>query len=197
MLTNTANLLTLFRIFVIPILVVLFFFIEQSETIAWVTLVIYGLAAITDFFDGYMARVLGQTSAFGKFLDPIADKLLVTVMLFLLIAFDRLEGIWIIPALVILIREIVIAGLREFLGPYNVQVPVTKLAKWKTMSQMFALGFILMGSHGIETVKYTVEIGQYGLLFAAILTVITGWAYLSVGYKTIVELDAKDTKTKT
>jgi cardiolipin synthase len=138
MITNIANLLTLFRILIIPVLVALFFIPGPIAT--WSAVVLFVVAAITDFFDGYFARALNQVSAFGKFLDPIADKLIVTVTLFLLVAFDRLEGLWIIPALIILIREVLIAGLREFLGPYKVTVPVSKTAKWKTTVQLFAIG---------------------------------------------------------
>ncbi|MGM0423016.1 MAG: CDP-diacylglycerol--glycerol-3-phosphate 3-phosphatidyltransferase [Pseudomonadota bacterium] len=187
MITNTANLLTLFRILIIPVLVALFFMPGASAT--WSAVILFVVAAITDFFDGYFARALNQVSAFGKFLDPIADKLIVTVTLFLLVAFDRLEGLWIIPALVILIREVLIAGLREFLGPYKVTVPVSKSAKWKTTVQLFAIGFLIAGDHGPDLIPYSVEIGHYGLLAAMILTLISGWGYLKVGFKTIQELD--------
>jgi len=189
MFSNLANFLTLLRIILIPVLIALFFI--PGATAAWACLFIYAIAAITDFFDGWAARKFGQTSIVGKFLDPIADKLLVIVMLFMLVAFDRLTGIWILPAIVIIVREISIAGLREFLGPYNVTVPVSKLAKWKTTVQMLAVGFVMMREHGTWLVKYTAEIGEIGMTVAAILTVITGWGYLKVGYKTIIELDQK------
>ncbi len=192
MVTNTANILTLIRIIVIPFYVALFFF--PSAAAAWGALAIYTVAAITDFFDGYVARNWNQSSAFGKFLDPIADKLIVTVTLFLIVAFDRIEGIWIIPALVILVREILIAGLREFLGPYKVTVPVSKLAKYKTTVQMFVLGFLIVGEHGRPVLSNSVEIGQWGLILAMILTVMTGWTYMKVGLATIQDIDSKDKK---
>ena len=190
MITNTANLLTLFRIIIIPVLVALFYI--PGATAAWCAVALFVLAAITDFFDGYFARSLNQVSAFGRFLDPIADKLIVTVTLFLLVAFERLEGIWILPALIILVREVLIAGLREFLGPYNVTVPVSKVAKWKTTVQLFAIAFLIAGDYGPDLVPFAQKIGLYGLLIAMILTVISGWNYLRVGFKTIQELDHPD-----
>ncbi len=193
-LTSIPNLLTIFRIAVLPILVILFFIPGAFAT--WAAVILFSLAGITDFFDGYLARSMNQTSAFGKFLDPIADKLIVVISLFLVVAFDRLEGIWIIPALVIIVREILIAGLREFLGPYNVSVPVSKLAKWKTTIQLLFIGFVMAGEYGPTLVPYAIEIGQWGLLVASILTVITGYDYLKVGYKTIQDLDNKKADTQ-
>ena len=193
-LTSIPNLLTIFRIAVLPILVILFFIPGAFAT--WAAVILFSLAGVTDFFDGYLARSMNQTSAFGKFLDPIADKLIVVISLFLVVAFDRLEGIWIIPALVIIVREILIAGLREFLGPYNVSVPVSKLAKWKTTVQLLFIGFVMAGEYGPTLVPYAIEIGQWGLLVASILTVITGYDYLKVGYKTIQDLDNKKADTQ-
>lgn len=187
MITNTANLLTIFRILIIPVLVALFFI--PGATATWAAVILFTVAAITDFFDGYFARSLNQVSAFGKFLDPIADKLIVSVTLFLLVAFQHLEGLWIIPALVILIREILITGLREFLAPYNVSVPVSKSAKWKTTVQLVAIGFLIAGDYGPDLIPYSVEIGHYGLLLAMILTLVSGWGYLKVGFRTIQTLD--------
>ncbi len=189
MLYTIPNLLTMFRIAVVPVLIVLFFI--NTETSFWAALVIYGVAAITDFFDGKIARMYGQTSAFGQFLDPIADKLLVIIVLFLLVAFDRLEGLWILPAIIIIIREILVSGLREFLGPYDVKVPVTNIAKWKTTSQMFCLGFIMIGDYGVAVLPPSMIIGQTLLIIATVLTVMSGWGYMKVGYKTIKELDSK------
>ncbi len=187
MITNTANLLTLFRIIIIPFIVALFYF--PGAWAAWTAVGLFVLAAITDFFDGYFARSLNQVSAFGKFLDPIADKLIVTVTLFLLVAFDRLEGLWIIPALIILVREILIAGLREFLGPYNIKVPVSKLAKWKTTVQLVVISFLIAGEYGNEVIPFANEIGHFGLLVAMVLTVMTGWNYLKTGLQAIQNMD--------
>lgn len=188
MLTNIPNLLTIFRVAVVPLLVALFY-IGGAKAI-WTAVIVFGLAGISDYLDGYFARKLKQISAFGRFMDPIADKLLVIVALFLVVAFDHLQGFWIISAIVILIREILISGLREFLGPYNVQVPVSKLAKWKTTVQMIFIGFVLAGEYGEALIPHAVKIGNYGLVLAAIITVITGWSYLKTGYKTIQDLDA-------
>jgi len=104
-------------------------------------------------------------------------------LLVVLAAFDRLEGIWLIPAIVILVREILISGLREFLGPKNIQLPVSKLAKWKTTVQMIALGFLVVGDYGNIILPHTLLIGQILLTAAAILTVMTGWRYLIEGLK--------------
>lgn len=187
MITNTANLLTLFRIVIIPFIIG-FFYIPEAWA-AWTAVGLFVLAAITDFFDGYFARSLNQVSAFGKFLDPIADKLIVTVTLFLLVAFDRLEGLWILPALIILVREILIAGLREFLGPYNIKVPVSKLAKWKTTVQLVVISFLIAGEYGNAIIPYANEIGHFGLVIAMVLTVVTGWGYLKAGLQAIQNMD--------
>lgn len=192
MITNTANLLTLFRIIIIPFLVALFYF--PGPVAAWSAVGLFVLAAITDFFDGYFARSLNQVSAFGKFLDPIADKLIVTVTLMLLVAFDRLEGLWILPAIIILVREILIAGLREFLGPYNIKVPVSPLAKWKTTVQLIVISFLIAGEYGNALIPYANEIGHFGLLIAMVLTLMTGWAYLKAGIKAIQDIDNNSLK---
>src|ERR1700754_3851338 len=131
--------LTMSRIVIIPIVVATFFF--DSVTMRWTACALFTIAGITDFFDGYLARRAKQVSRLGRFLDPIADKLLVASVLLLIVAFDRV-GVWsYLPALVILLREIMVSGLREFLAELQVSVPVTKLAKAKTTVQMIALGF--------------------------------------------------------
>ncbi|HSV29689.1 MAG TPA: CDP-diacylglycerol--glycerol-3-phosphate 3-phosphatidyltransferase, partial [Candidatus Omnitrophota bacterium] len=139
-------------------------------------------AAVTDWFDGYLARSRNQTSAFGRFLDPIADKLLVAAVLFMLVAFDRVSQWSELPALVILLREILVSGLREFLAEVRVGMPVTKLAKWKTGIQMVALPVLLVGDKGPQALPVQ-EIGEVFLWAAAILTMITGWDYLQSGLK--------------
>ncbi len=192
MLTSIPNLLTIFRIIVVPLLVLLFYI--HGPVAIWTAVVLFTLAGISDYFDGKIARATGQTSAFGQFLDPIADKLLIVVSLFLVVAFEHLTGYWILAALVILIREILIAGLREFLGPHDIQVPVSKLAKWKTTIQMVFMGFIIAGPYGSEVLPYAQEIGEIGLVVAAVITVVTGWNYLSAGYETIKKLDLEKKK---
>lgn len=187
MVLNLPNILTIGRIAIIPMLAVLF--LIQEPWSLWSALGLYTLGAITDFFDGYLARRWNMMSAFGRFLDPIADKLLIAAMLILIAAFDRLPGMWTIPAIIIMMREMLIAGLREFLGPHRIELPVSKLAKWKTVSQMVAMGFLIMGVHGDVILPRTLLIGQIGITIAAILTVITGWDYMKKGLSYIQAMD--------
>src|ERR1700749_3378592 len=130
MVINLPNLLTLLRIALIPIVIVAFF--HDSHFNRWLAAIVFFLACLTDFFDGYLARLWAQTSRAGQFLDPMADKLLVVSTLFLLASFGRIQGITLIPAVIIIWREILVSGLREFTGHYNVKLDVTNLAKWKT-----------------------------------------------------------------
>ena len=196
MLRQLPNALTISRIVLLPVLIGLFFI--PGANAAWWALWIYVFCAVTDFFDGYLARKLGSMSAFGTFLDPISDKILVVSLLMALAAFDRLEGIWVVPAIVILAREFLISGLREYLGPQNVKVPVSKLAKWKTGLQMTALGFLVIGDYGDNAMQTVFGFflpgtdivgalitGQFLLTLAAIITLITGWNYLKVGFRHI------------
>jgi cardiolipin synthase len=171
---HIPNILTLSRIVTIPLMVVLFF--VPKAWAAWTILAIYAPAAITDYLDGYLARSLSITSPVGKFLDPIADKLFVGALLFMLAAVNRLDGPWALPALIILLREIFIAGLREYLGPMNIQIPVSNLAKWKTGVQMGAIGFLIVGPYAPEWIPSLI-IGKIGLLMAMILAIRTGWDY--------------------
>lgn len=180
MLTSLPNLLTLSRIVVIPVVVGLFYVPE-----AWAAYTACGLfaaACITDYFDGYLARAWEQESVIGKFLDPIADKLLVAATLIMLVAFTRLTGLSVLAAVVILLREVLVSGLREYLAGLNVGVPVTWLAKWKTTIQMVALGFLIVGDFGPAHIPVT-AIGTAGLWAAAILTFVTGWDYMRAGLK--------------
>lgn len=180
MLTSLPNLLTLSRIMVIPMVVGLFYVPE-----AWAAYTACGLfaaACITDYLDGYLARAWEQESVIGKFLDPIADKLLVAATLIMLVAFKRLVGVSVLAAVVILLREVLVSGLREYLAGLNVGVPVTWLAKWKTTIQMVALGFLIVGDYGPLEIPVTV-IGTLGLWVAAILTFVTGWDYMRAGLK--------------
>lgn len=180
MLTSLPNLLTLSRIAVIP-LVILTFYVHGAWT-QWVACGLFVVAAITDWFDGWLARSWNQVSAFGRFLDPIADKLLVAAVLFMLVAFNRVSQWSELPALVILLREILVSGLREFLAEIRVGVPVTRLAKWKTGFQMVALALLLLGDAGPKVLPVR-EIGEVLLWVAAFLTLVTGWDYLRSGLK--------------
>lgn len=179
MLRQLPNILTVSRIVLLPVLIGLFF--VPGLLAAWIALAIYIFCAVTDFFDGYLARKYGTTSGFGTFLDPISDKIFVASLILALATFDRLDGFWMIPAIIILGREFMVSGLREYLGAKNIKVPVSRLAKWKTGFQMTALGFLVMGDYGNYLVPHTLLIGQVLLAIAAVITVITGWNYLKAG----------------
>jgi cardiolipin synthase len=182
------NVLTYTRIISIPVVTGLFFLDDPMGS--WLAFSVYTYACITDFFDGYLARAWHQQSALGRFLDPIADKLLVAGVLFALLGADRITGVHIIPAGIILGREILVSGLREFLIELRVGMPVSQLAKWKTAIQMICLGFLLVGPNGPDFWSVpTLDIGIYGLWLAALLTLITGFDYLYVGLKHITETD--------
>ena len=144
------NLLTLSRIFAVPILV---FLLWRPTPIDYaITFVLYCIVGITDYFDGYLARAQGQISRLGQFLDPIADKIMVAAVIIMLMASRRangdppiIEDLHIIPALIILLREMIVSGLREFLADLRVSMPVSHLAKWKTTLQLVALGALILG----------------------------------------------------
>jgi cardiolipin synthase (CMP-forming) len=181
MVTSLPNILTLSRIVVIP-LVIATFYVDGHEA-RWVACWLFTAAAVTDWFDGYVARSRNQVSLLGRFLDPIADKLLVASVLFMLAAFDRLSQVSFLPALIIVLREILVSGLREFLAEVRVGMPVSRLAKWKTGIQMVAIPVLLVGD--AATFMPTRLIGEAGLWLAAILTLITGWDYLHSGIRHI------------
>ncbi len=180
MITNLPNLLTLFRIVVIPLLVAAFFL--DFPVANWVTFGLFAAASITDYFDGYLARAWNQVSPLGRFLDPVADKLLVSSAILMLVAMEQINGLAVIAAVIILCREILVSGLREFLAELRVSLPTSKLAKWKTTVQMFALGFLMVGPASPSAIP-SAEIGFYALWLAALLTIITGYDYLRVGLK--------------
>ena len=191
MLTRLPNVLTFSRVLAIPIVVYFILFVDDPHG-SWLAFFAYTYACITDFFDGYLARAWHQQSAFGRFLDPIADKLLVSAVLLVLVGVDRISGVTVLPAAVILCREILVSGLREFLAEVQVGVPVSTLAKWKTTIQMLALGFLLVGPNGPAFGSLsTSEIGVYGLWGAALLTLFTGLDYLFVGLRQIRAADSK------
>ncbi|MBP5343833.1 MAG: CDP-diacylglycerol--glycerol-3-phosphate 3-phosphatidyltransferase [Alphaproteobacteria bacterium] len=180
---NVPNLLTIGRIWAIPMVVLTFFF--DGFWAAWLGVILFALAGITDYMDGYLARHMNQLSRFGRILDPIADKLLVGSILIMLAWKGRLGGIMVIPAVVILCREILVSGLREFLAEIKVGCPVTRLAKWKTACQMVALPVLMVCQPeytGSWSGFWTV-VGCLSLWGAAILTVITGWDYWKSGRK--------------
>lgn len=178
---NIPNLLTLIRIWAIPVIVLTFF--PGKAWAAWTGVALFIIAGITDYMDGYLARRLNQLSRFGRVLDPIADKLLVGSILLMLAFSGQLTGWGILPAVVILCREILVSGLREFLAEIKVGCPVTRLAKWKTACQMFSLPILMIANYmGAWSVTFFV-MGLIALWGAAILTVITGYDYWKSGNK--------------
>lgn len=187
MILNVPNLLTMSRVLVIPVFVALFF--VEAKWAPWAALGVFAAAGITDFLDGFIARRADQYSEFGRFLDPLADKLLVAAALLILAGFGRIAGPALIAAAIILLREIVISGLREFLGGLHIVVKVTPLAKWKTTIQMIALGFLIVGEAGPAGFP-TVLVGEVLLWIAAALTVVTGYDYLRAGLKHIAAAEA-------
>ncbi len=181
MINNVPMILTLSRIVAIPVLVALFY--VEGDWVRYVACALYTAAAVTDYFDGYLARAWKQQTKLGRIFDPIADKLLVAATIFLLVAFGRISGVLILPALVILCREVLVSGLREFLAEIRVGLPVSRLAKWKTGIQMTALGFLIVGDAGPTAFLPVTWIGIVGLWIAAVLTLITGWDYLNAGLR--------------
>ncbi|WP_454700560.1 CDP-diacylglycerol--glycerol-3-phosphate 3-phosphatidyltransferase [Agrobacterium burrii] len=191
---NIPNLLTYARILAVPVIVLCFFIegkLESSDFARWTALWLFIVASLTDFLDGYLARIWNQTSNIGRMLDPIADKLLVSTCLLLLAADTEktIAGWSLWAAIIILCREILVSGLREYLAALKVSVPVTRIAKWKTTIQMVALAFLLAGPAGEKVLPYTVEIGIALLWLAAALTMYTGYDYFKAGLKHIVDED--------
>ncbi len=179
------NLLTLSRILAVPLLVALLWPAEMGNQWRIGYLVAFGLyclMGITDYFDGYLARAQGTVSKLGVFLDPIADKIMVGAVILMLCATRDIRGVHIIAAMVILLREIAVSGLREYLAGLKVSMPVSQLAKWKTAFQLIALGALIL-SGGVPHWPWVLTIGLATLWGAAVLTLITGWDYLRVGLK--------------
>ena len=185
MMTDLPNLLTLSRIAAIPLIVVLVAL--RSPACDLIACVVFSAAAITDYFDGRIARVRRQTSDIGRMLDPIADKLLVGATIMMLAGTDRLTALGLYPAVVILLREILVSGLREYLAGIRIGLPVTRLAKWKTGFQMGALGTLLAGDPSAVMLHLGFlpisMIGEAMLWVAAALTLLTGWDYLTAGLR--------------
>jgi len=187
---SLPNLLTYGRILAIPALVAILFW-PRDDWMRWLALAIYTLAAVTDYLDGYIARAWSQQSAIGRMLDPIADKLLVAALLLMLVADGTIHGWPLWAAIVILCREILVSGLREFLAELKVSVPVSKVAKWKTTAQLFALGFLIAGPAGDKVLPGNTTIGIVLLWAAAGLTIYTGWDYFNAGIRHLVQEDER------
>ncbi len=182
---NLPNVLTYGRILAVPVVAGLLMY--GGNTARWVALTIYVVAAITDFLDGYLARIWQQQSSLGVMLDPIADKVLVAVVLLVLSADGILFGGHIWAAIINLAREVLVSGLREYLGGLQVSVPVTQIAKWKTTVQLLAIGFLIAGPAGDRIIPYTTETGITFLWIAAALTLYTGYDYFRAGIRHVVE----------
>ncbi|MGH6854175.1 MAG: CDP-diacylglycerol--glycerol-3-phosphate 3-phosphatidyltransferase [Aestuariivirga sp.] len=182
---NLPNILTYGRILAVPLVAGLLMY--GGNAARWFALAIYVAAAITDFLDGYLARKWQQQSSLGIMLDPIADKVLVAVVLLVLSADGILFGGHIWAAIIIVAREVLVSGLREYLGELKVSVPVTKIAKWKTTVQFLAIGFLIAGPAGDRLVPYVTEFGIGLLWIAAGLTLYTGYDYFRAGIGHVVD----------
>ncbi len=184
------NILTYARIAAVPVVVGLMYWqsiLSGDLRLRWVALAIFIAAGITDILDGYFARMWGQQSSLGRMLDPIADKLLVASCLLMLAADGTIRGWTLLAAVIILCREILVSGLREFLADLHVSLPVTTLAKWKTMGQLVAIGFLIAGDAGVKVLPQTIEIGITLMWLSAIVTLYTGWDYLRAGLRYMID----------
>ena len=185
-----ANLLTYSRIAAVPVVVGLMFWqsiMEGGLWLRWVALAVFITAGITDVLDGYVARNYGQMTSLGRMLDPIADKLLVASCLLMLAAEETIRGWSLLAAVIILCREILVSGLREYLAGLNVSVPVSRLAKWKTTWQLVAVGFLICGEAGDKVFGIVTPIGLALLWLSALVTLYTGWDYLRAGLRHVID----------
>jgi cardiolipin synthase len=186
------NLLTYSRIAAVPVVVACMYWqsiLDYGLWLRWVALFVFIGAGLTDVLDGYVARAYGQLSTFGRMLDPIADKLLVSSCLLMLAADGTIRGWSLWAAIVILCREILVSGLREYLAALRVSVPVTKLAKWKTTIQLVAIGFLIAGEAAEQFIPATTLIGIVLLWVSAIFTIYTGWDYFRAGIHHLIKED--------
>lgn len=184
---SLPNLLTYARIAAVPLVVACL--LAGGYQWRWTALGLFVAAALTDFLDGYLARLWSQQSSLGRMLDPIADKLLVAAVLLMLAAEGTISGVHIWAAIIILSREVLVSGLREFLGQVQASVPVTRLAKYKTAVQLVAIGFLIAGPAGDQILPYNTWIGLAGLWIAALLTLYTGYDYFRAGIRHLTEED--------
>ena len=176
---SLPNLLTYGRIAAVPVVAGLLMW--GGDWARWTALVLFIAAAVTDFFDGYLARKWRQQSELGRMLDPIADKVLVAAVLLVLTVDRTVSGGHVWAAIIILSREVLVSGLREFLAELRVSVPVTTVAKWKTTGQLIAIGFLIAGPAGDRLIPYVTDFGLAGLWLAAGLTLYTGYDYFRAG----------------
>jgi CDP-diacylglycerol--glycerol-3-phosphate 3-phosphatidyltransferase/cardiolipin synthase len=174
------NILTLSRIVAVPVLVALLW--RPEPLLYGLAFGLYALVGITDYFDGYLARRMGSVSKLGAFLDPIADKFMVAAVLLMLVAVQLIDGLHVIAAIAILLRELLVSGLREYLAGSQVSVPVSRFAKWKTTFQMIAQGALILAV-AVPDWRWMLWLGLGCLWAAAVLTVMTGWDYLRIGLR--------------
>jgi len=179
---SLPNILTISRIIIIPLLVFSFYFFD-SKWAHIISATFFAYAGITDFLDGYLARALSVQSKLGEFLDPIADKLLVGSVIVMLVNYGKVD---LFPAIIIICREILVSGLREFLAELRVSVPVSNMAKVKTAVQMASIFMLLLGNDA-SGFAYTEVLGRITIWIAMILTVITGYAYFKAAMKHLIE----------
>ena len=187
---SLPNLLTYGRVAAVPVVVALLFWPNDTWS-RWTALAVFVAAAVTDYLDGYLARAYAQQSSLGRMLDPIADKLLVAACLLMLAADGTVRSWSLWAAIVILCREILVSGLREYLAELKLGVPVSRVAKWKTAAQLVALGFLIAGPAGEAVLPHTIAIGLGLLWIAAALTIYTGWDYLRVSLNHMMDWDLR------
>lgn len=173
---NLPNALTLGRIAAVPVFVLVLYFLDGAMA-RWVAFTIFVVASFTDWLDGHLARTWQQQSRFGAMLDPIADKLLVAAALLMLVADQTIAGMHVFAAIIILSREVLVSGLREFLATLNVKVAVTSAAKWKTAIQMLAIALLIAGPALAASIDWMTQVGIGLLWIAALLTLWTGSDY--------------------
>ncbi len=177
---NLSNILTLMRIAVIPVIVLCIYL--KSPFFGWTAFFLFCLASITDYFDGYLARIRNEITNFGTFLDPIADKLLVAAVILILTSKNVIADLDTIPALIILLREITVSGLREYLAGVKVSIPVSRIAKLKTLLQLCSLALLIL-SESIENIIFIVYLGKVFLWIAGLLTLYTAYDYIKASLK--------------
>ena len=177
---NLSNILTLIRIIIIPIIVLCIYL--KNPFFGWTAFILFCLASITDYFDGYLARIRNEITNFGTFLDPIADKLLVASVILILTSKGVIADWETIPALIILLREITVSGLREYLAGIKVSVPVSRIAKLKTLLQLSALALLIL-SESITNIISIIYLGKLFLWIAGLLTLYTAYDYVKASIK--------------
>ncbi len=177
---NLSNILTLIRIIIIPIIVLCIYL--KNPFFGWTAFILFCVASVTDYFDGYLARIRNEVTNFGTFLDPIADKLLVASVILILTSKGVIADWETIPALIILLREITVSGLREYLAGIKVSVPVSRIAKLKTLLQLSALALLIL-SESITNIVSIIYLGKLFLWIAGLLTLYTAYDYVKASIK--------------